>query len=596
MAYFLLMTPVVLISYNLLPNSMCGALLSIIGCIFLIKSKIELRVNKYIFFSILILNIISIISFISCKNINLFFDGFFVYLTVLIFYLIFINFNSMKLSNAFVYITSVSAGIFVIFQGLIQTARVDGNFSYANTYGLVLLICLYVNEIKEKDNFYPIIQWILILGILFTESRNTFIYLIIFVILCFTIDLKQKREFKTIINFFTAIIIYILVKNLGSAITLTIPIFYIIFYYVYKKLYLNSRKHLSMIFIISLVTLILIILFIKTGFNTRISNITLGTGSLQERFVYYEDALKCIWKNPLGLGINSFVYNQYKHQSAFYDVKYIHNSLLQVCYDLGIIGLLVFIFIFVYGLYLIFKFENDRIKRVLKTALLSSIYLHSLLDFDFSFPTIFILVIMIINFSCKVYDLEIKKCFKLMLLCLSILISVYICIINVFSLMGDNYAKKDLNKSLYLYELNRNITFNNPDIYVFIAQVYNKNNLLKKCLDNLKIAEQINPEDPRIKTNLAFTYEKLDDINNTIKYYDKVLEYEKYYPEIYKKYYLYLGGIYNKTNDPKYVIKMDNLKKIYYKNFNSLNKRTIFLKNQLSNNFDSIIDKNEQVP
>ena len=181
MNYFLLMAAVLLIPYNLLPDSMCGAVLSIVGCIFLLKNKTELKINKYIFFSILLLNIMAIISFIFCRNINLFFDGFFVYLTILIFYLVFTNLDSAKLLNAFVYIIFISVFIFIIFQGFILNKRVDGNFSYANTYGLILLMCLYINEIRKKDKLYSIIQWISMLGILFTESRNTFVYLIVFV-------------------------------------------------------------------------------------------------------------------------------------------------------------------------------------------------------------------------------------------------------------------------------------------------------------------------------------------------------------------------------------------------------------------------------
>lgn len=590
MDYFLIAAAVLLIPYNLLSDSMCGALLSIIGCIFLFKNKAELKVNKYVFFSILILNIIAAFSFIFCKDINLFFDGFFLYLTILIFYLVFTSLDNAKLLNAFVYITSICAFVFIIFQALILNKRVDGNFSYANTYGLLLLICLYINELKKKDKFYSIIQWISILGILFTESRNTFIYLIIFVIICYIMELRGKKESKIIINFFTSILLYILIKYLGCGIVFVMPIFYITSYYIYGKLSLSTKRYMSIFLIISLFILFFIMLFTKTGFNVRINTITLNTGTFQERLIYYEDAAKYILKNPLGSGINSFVYKQYKNQSAFYDVKYIHNSLLQICYDLGILALLPFVFIFVYSIFSILKFETNEAK-IFKLTLILTIYFHSLLDFDFSFPTIFITVMMIISSSCKARDFRIKKSFKFALLGFSILIASYVCIINAFTLLGDSYAEKDMNKSIYLYGLNKDITFNNPDIYVSIAQIYNENHMLKKCLDNLKVAQQINPDDPRIRTDIAFTYENLGDTYNTIKCFDSVLEYQKYSPEIYKKYYFYLSSLYNKTNNYKYKIKMDNLRKLYYKNFNSLNKRAVYLKNQLNSDFNSVIKK-----
>lgn len=590
MDYFLIAAAVLLIPYNLLSDSVCGALLSIIGCIFLFRNKTEVKVNKYVFFSILALNIIAVISFIFCKDINLFFDGFFLYLNVFIFYLVFTNLDNTKLLNAFVYITSICAFVFIIFQALILNKRVDGNFSYANTYGLLLLIGLYINELKEKDKFYSIIQWVLIFGILFTESRNTFIYLIIFVVICYIMELRAKKEAKIIINFFTSILLYISIKYLGFGMIFVMPILYIILYYIYSKLSFNIKKYMGILLIISLFSVFFIMLFTKSGSNVRINNIASNTGTFQERLIYYEDAAKYILKNPLGSGINSFVYEQYKNQSAFYDVKYIHNSLLQICYDLGILGLLPFLFIFAYSIFAILKFETGEAK-ILKLILIVTVYLHSLLDFDFSFPTIFITVMLIINSSCKVRDLKIKSPLKFAVLGFTILIASYVCIINAFALLGDAYAKKDMNKSIYLYGLNKDITFNNPDIYISIAQIYNENNMLEKCLDNLKLAQQINADDPRIKTNIAFTYEKLGDTYNTIKYFDSVLECQKYYPEIYKKYYFYLSSIYDKTKDYKYKMKIDDLRRLYYKNFKTLNKRAVFLKNQMNSNFNSIIKK-----
>lgn len=589
MSYFLLAAVIILIPYSFLPESICGALLAIVGSVYLLKSKEELKVNRYIVYSMLLLNGIAVISLVFCKNINLFFDGFFVYLTVLIFYLVFISLDNIKLYNALVYIIGISACIFIIFQGLVLKKRVDGNLAYANTYGLVLLICLYVNELKSRDKFYSIIQWIAILGILFTESRGTFIYLIIFVILDYIIELKRKKEPRVVINFCTAVLLYILYKYLGFGIVFVLPVFYISLYYIYDKLSLKIKMRVSIISIGILIVWLSTLFFTNAGLNIRISSINFTSGSLQERIIYYEDALKYIIKNPLGSGINSFVYNQYKSQSAFYDVKYIHNSFLQVCYDLGVLGLAAFVFIFLYGVYLILKFEEEL--KVIKIALLLTIYLHSLLDFDFSFSTIFIIVIMIISSLHRSRDFKLKASLKLALAGFGILVSVYVLVINSFLLLGDIYAKKDMNKSIYLYQINKKIAIKNPDVYVSIAQVYRENNMLKDCLNNLKLAEQINPEESRIRLNIAFTYEKLGDVYNTIKYYDLVLKDEKYYSEIYKKYYLYLQEIYQSTNGQIYKTKMEDLEKLYYANFHTINRKSVFLKNQLNENFEDIIKK-----
>lgn len=584
MRYLLLIAAILLVPYNLLPVSVCGAILLLICGIYLLKIKKDLVVNKHIFYSIVFLNVIAMLSLIYSKNINLFFDGFITYLSILMFYLLFTNLHMPKVLDYFTYIISISTFIFIIFQGLILNKRIDGTFGYANTYGLLLLIGLYMNEIRTEQKFKSSIQWVLILGILFTESRNTFIYIFIFALICYFTEYKEKN-YRIAINFFTTIIFYGLVKYFGLGTAFVIPVFYIPLYYFYNKSSDKIKKQISLFFAISIIISLSLLVFGKFNFNTRISNISLNSGSLQERFIYYEDCFQSIIKNPLGSGINSFVYKQYKNQSAFYDIKYIHNSLLQVCYDLGILGLIAFIFIFIYGIYIILKLKKDRLKA-LKLAMFLTIYFHSLLDFDFSFTSIFIIVIMIMSFSDKGNSFTIRNSVKVSMISLGLIISVYILIINSLTFLGNLYAKNDINKSITFYRVNKAITIKNPDVYVLMAQVYRNNNMYKECLTNLKLAEQVNSEDPRIKMNIAFTYERLGDIENTIKYFDIVLSYERYYPEIYKSYYLYLDSIYKNTKDHSYKVKMDNLKELYYKNYCSLNKKAIFLKNQLENNLN----------
>lgn len=581
MNYLLLMGAVLLIPYNLMPTSLCGALLSMIGCMYLLKLKSALRVNKYIFYSIVLFNIISILSLMYSKDINLFFDGFITYLSILLFYLLFSNLYKEKILNYFVYIISISLSFFIVYQGFILNKRVDGTFAYANTYGLLMLITLYINEIRTNEKFKSTIQFILILGILFTESRNTIIYLCIFIIISAVVEIKEKSNYSIALNIFTTVLLYILFKCFGLGSIFTIPILYIPIYYFYNKCKTKTKEKLSLICYVSTAIIFCTLIFAQANFNLKLSNINMNSSTLQERFIYYEDAIKYIAKNPLGSGINSFVYKQYSNQSAFYDVKYIHNSLLQVCYDIGFLGLALFIFIFVYGVLLIHR-SSEGNSKILKIAVFLTIYFHSLLDFDFSFPTIFIVVVMMIAFWSKGSSIIINNYYKKAIIVTSMVISIYVFAINSLLLMGNFYSKKDTNKSLRFYTLSKEITFKNPEIYALIAQNYRENNMTAQCLENLKTAEQINPEDPAVKMNIAFTYEKIGDDKSAIRYFDAVLEQEKYYEDIYKEYHAYLDKLYEETGDTRYKIKINNLEELHSKNCNSLNEKAIYLKNQLS--------------
>lgn len=53
---------------------------------------------------------------------------------------------------------------------------------YSNSYALVLLIAIYLNSIRESDIFTDHIETILIIGLLFTQSRTTLILLIVYFI------------------------------------------------------------------------------------------------------------------------------------------------------------------------------------------------------------------------------------------------------------------------------------------------------------------------------------------------------------------------------------------------------------------------------
>lgn len=96
-----------------------------------------------------------------------------------------------------------------------------------------------------------------------------------------------------------------------------------------------------------------------------------------------------------------FKYKSYNTASAFYDVKYIHNSILQIFYDFGIITRILFISILIY---ILFYILNHKHKNTLPLIILYiTLITHSLMDFDFSFCSITILLMLILVLS-KVFS------------------------------------------------------------------------------------------------------------------------------------------------------------------------------------------------
>lgn len=74
----------------------------------------------------------------------------------------------------------------------------------------------------------------------------------------------------------------------------------------------------------------------------------LANRSVIERLIFFEDGMKLFKKSPVvGLGLGAFENSLKSVQSYHYETKYIHNHYLQTLLDTGIIGLLLFVGIFV---------------------------------------------------------------------------------------------------------------------------------------------------------------------------------------------------------------------------------------------------------
>lgn len=116
-----------------------------------------------------------------------------------------------------------------------------------------------------------------------------------------------------------------------------------------------------------------------------------GASEWQSRLLYYEDALRMIWDNPLGLGYNGYHYLQsYWQTGATYHVKFVHSGILQAFLDIGIIGGLLFA---IFMVYLVFVRAYPMKDRLVVMALLG----HSLVDMNLSFPVVSLLVLVLVR-------------------------------------------------------------------------------------------------------------------------------------------------------------------------------------------------------
>lgn len=597
----------VLIPYTYLGEEASAVFLTLVGIIYLLIKKVNIKIEDN-YLLLLALNIILGLSFIFfSKDYFTSLNSLFLLVLPLIFYIIFLNNieNKDHILKCLLYCIVISSLVFIIIQGSFYNKRIDGNLGYANTYALLLLIALFLNEIIET-NFYNLFQLIIFTGIIYTSSRNTLVYLAIFIVLKIYYNRRSKDVFGFLLNFFLALCTYVLIAFIGSMMVFIMPLIFIISYFVLEKIK-PEIKNITSILITGIG--IAYIFLINTNFSQRLRNFKLSSGVLQERFLYYIDTTKYIIKHPLGAGIGTFPYKQYSFQTAFYDVKYIHNSLIQSAYEMGILGLILYISIFILGLLIIWKNKNNR-KYFIPLYLI--IYLHSLLDFDFSYAVIIAMLSLLVAFSkeklpakAKVKKAKANNDIKEKLqeksitsylvkpFCIFLIaVTAYSTLINTLSstaLLTKNAVSYDI--SIKLNSAASKLTFKTPYFYSQIAECYNLkyshekgNNLdyLKSCIQYLDKAYAINEEDPRIVGNLALTHKNLLNKEQSILYFKKFLSLEKYYPKMYSVYYKFLNDINSLPPKGSYDNEIKNLKKTYDSAYKSLNEKSKYMNDQIT--------------
>jgi O-antigen ligase len=566
-----------IIPANLISEEFSAVLLGFLGILYLTKNRGKIKYFKELKYLYIIQIIIVLFAFLSLLHTSVLLQSLseaFIYLDALIYFIIATNVKDKdKIIKAIVLAAALNSAFFSLYQGVYLDMRVSGTLGYANSYALLLLCALFLSETLEIDNYILFSKMSLMLGILFTGSRNTFFYLAVYLLLSL---IKQKQNYifrHSISVFIFDILIYTLFSLLGRGfIVLLLPMLYV--YHQMLHIKVVNRKLIYSFISISLISVIAFCFLTNTG--KRILNISLNSGVLQERLVMYEDSIKQIIHNPFGHGISTFQYRQFKDQSAFYDVKYIHNSILQISYDLGILPMLIFLFLNIYGIIKLLKAKNNLSYIILYVI----IFLHSLLDFDFSYASIFIIPGVLIAFSQnnkETYKITLRPT----LLIPAAAFFTAVLAFNLIFFMGNlsRFLGSDNTANLF-YELYAKVSINDAAPFTALGTMALKNENFKQAEEYYLKARAENKEDPRILWNLAYAKEKNKKIDDALEYKEILLDYEKYNNKMYKFYYTSLK-MQNLDTEP--------LKKTYYSNLNNLNPKARYMKNQLLNSFEEAV-------
>ncbi|WP_208607651.1 O-antigen ligase family protein [Paenibacillus pectinilyticus] len=271
--------------------------------------------------------------------------------------------HRLALVRALVYLCSCLVVWGVIFNQF-RDGRFEGTLDYANAWGILLLtvfvMSLMLAAIENKLHYI----WLCVLlgvGILLTESRTVLVLFVITVPIQYAAFGKENRR----------LISTFLIKSIRTNAIVNAAI---LFFTVLAALFIYTNHAMSLDRLLQI--------------NTHASEWTTRLG-------YYHDAWQMIINSPLlGYGGGAWNILQYQYQTAAYTVLYLHNHWLETWIDIGLIGVMVFLFMV--GLMIWKGISNYKqstgAAKIWTASCLTGfgcLLVHSTVDFTFSYPVLF---------------------------------------------------------------------------------------------------------------------------------------------------------------------------------------------------------------
>lgn len=216
--------------------------------------------------------------------------------------------------------------------------RFSGNFQYANSYALFLLVSVVILLYSKKNPWIrAALSLFLLYGIWETGSRSIgLLALAAFAVWCMSLTGRKKY--------------FVLAVPAG------------VFALAATGVFMGSRW----------------------------GDFNLLSSSFVSRLFYNYDGIKMVLSHPLGLGYKGFLFYQGAVQTANYSSTYAHNELLQAALDFGWIPAILLL---AGACIALFKKGISARNR----CLIAVIFIHSLFDWDMQFTALLMILILVIE-------------------------------------------------------------------------------------------------------------------------------------------------------------------------------------------------------
>ncbi|MEH7225024.1 O-antigen ligase family protein [Bacillus sp. JJ1566] len=472
--------------------------------------------------------------------------------------------------------------------------RLGSIFKYPNTFGMVMVVFFFFSLImslrdhqssKEKILYSaPLVVYLL--GFFLSFSRGMMIVFPIVWLVGILIVASKKQVKYLLYSMVTvggALFTFVGLENMNGTFSKTALILGAIFgsvalYLVSDNLlnkwkekleFLQKRKFYQLLLPITiiLVGLLTILDFANQGLvfkqlpvsmQERIESIDIYSGTAKERLIFNEDALEMSKDSPiLGLGGEAFRVLYKKYQQLPYQSNKIHNGYAEWLVDTGWVGLLILLFVIFYLYRQVIKGYQEETGREPRVAVLLAtlvIFIHSFLDFNFSYGTVWFLVFWLfaigitmnsktIHGKKKEKTKQIRSKQNQALLLIYSIFSILVLCCAVFSyrfMEADRLSRvsaqlKDPIEKQQALEKAIALHPTQVEYWNDLSDVLLKND--KENREGIKVVIAhilaLEPNNPDSYLKVGSLSEKINDPDSAIRYYSKALELDHFNSSLY---------------------------------------------------------------
>ena len=349
------------------------------------RSKTVISYSLFILISLISLNV----AFNKSESIITLSQYLTFYITFLIVYLISLK-SKLNFFKTFIILTIIS--ITIECYGVISTA-IDYFIINGNEFQRSNLLRGYSGNIN-------IVSFSLVL------KSPILIYLI------FKSDNKYLIAYLSFLLFGLSLVIFMLMSR-GAFLSYILCLFSILSFIIFNQFAHNFKK-IILIIAVTLFSYVATDNYINQygddALVERIESITdTDDPSINSRLRYYNDAIYSIKSNPIiGIGIGNW-----KFYSILYDYEdmrdyivpvFVHNDFLQVAAEIGVLGLIAYLFIFIFpisNLLGLLKKRKNTLESFILLVIIGVYIIDSMLNFPISRPISHIYVIFVLILSLK---------------------------------------------------------------------------------------------------------------------------------------------------------------------------------------------------